>query len=280
MTQKNFLWRIVSKPFRHRRQANDSSPAQNIRPGSELNPDTKTLSPSATPASAIPTSSVAHVEPVLEPAPIPTFIVTRPIDKGPNLGLQVLYNPPSGLPTAVDIIFVHGLTGNAYNTWCSNGKLKIHWPSELLRIDIPDARILSFGYDADVVGWCSPASKNRVGNHAENLLGSVIRFRERTASEERSIIFIMHSLGGLVVQNALDLSRASPEAHLRKLELNTLGLLFMGTPHFGSDKARWGSFCTTMVGVVKTANRPIVNVLKPDSEMLGSIQKKFHEILT
>lgn len=112
--------------------------------------------------------------------PEPTF-VTRSIRKGSNLGLKVLYDPPEGLAPAVDIIFVHGLTGNSYDTWCYEDlNNEVHWPSQLLGVDIPDVRILSFGYDADVVGWWSPASNNRIGNHAENLLGGVIRFREKT----------------------------------------------------------------------------------------------------
>ncbi len=158
------------------------------------------------------------------------------IQKGDNLGIQVLYEPSDGSPAIVDIVFVHGLTGNAYNTWLDEDR-RIHWPSQLLKEDIPDARILSFGYDADVVHWFSAASVNRISNHAEALLGALTRRRERTNSENREIIFVMHSLGGLVVQNALALSRSSPEAHLQKIEANTVGLAFLGTPHFGADLA-------------------------------------------
>lgn len=81
----------------------------------------------------------------------------------------------------MDIVFVHGLTGNAYNTWLySRGKDKVYWPYELLPKVYPDARILTFGYDADITQFWSPASSNRVSNHAENLLGSLSRLRART----------------------------------------------------------------------------------------------------
>jgi len=69
-----------------------------------------------------------------------------PIGEGQNHGVRVLYD--SGIEASVDIVFVHGLTGNAYNTWLHKDT-RVHWPSQLLRQDIPDARILSFGYDAD-----------------------------------------------------------------------------------------------------------------------------------
>jgi len=210
--------------------------------------------------------------------PMKPHIEPLKIRKGDNLGIQVLYDPPDGSATIVDIVFVHGLTGNAYNTWLEEGR-QVHWPSQLLKDDIPDARILSFGYDADVVHWFSAASVNRIGNHAEALLGALVRRRERTDSENRKIIFVMHSLGGLVVQNALALSKSSPEAHLQKVQTNTVGLAFLGTPHFGADLALWGAYGTQLLNIVKKSNKEIVQVLKPDSEMLAIIQKRFHEIL-
>ncbi|KAL5347666.1 hypothetical protein ACLOAV_007075 [Pseudogymnoascus australis] len=200
------------------------------------------------------------------------------IRKGTNFGLQELYAPPPGLTPAVDIIFLHGLTGNAYDTWYHD-TAKIYWPNKLLKEDIPDARILAFGYDADVTNWYKAASVNRIGNHAESLLGSVTRFRERTKSENRKLIFVVHSLGGLVVENALALSRSSAETYLQNLEACTIGLAFLGTPHFGSDKASWGKFGAKIYNVVGIANTAIVAVLDPDSEVLATIQKRFHEII-
>lgn len=228
----------------------------------------------------------AAIETIDEASPTiyPTKVETRDeptVGSRPEtLGLNILYEPPEGRHPAVDIIFIHGLTGSSHDTWSyGRGGNGTHWPKEILKIDIPDARILSFGYDADVVGWWSPVSNNRVANHAENLLGRVMRLKEKTSSEDRSVIFVMHSLGGLVVQNALDLSRSSPDAHLNKLEEATIGLLFMGTPHFGSDKAKWGGFSAAMMNVVRRTNKAIVQVLDPDSEMLAAIQKRFHQIL-
>ncbi|KLP00031.1 uncharacterized protein Y057_8585 [Fusarium fujikuroi] len=203
----------------------------------------------------------------------------RKIQKGSNLGVTVLYEPPSGLAPIVDIVFVHGLRGNSFGTWHYGQDSGLHWPSDLLKVDIPDARILSFGYDAAVLHWWSPASRNSIGNHAQNLLGSIVRLREKTNTEDLALVFAMHSLGGLVVQNALDLSRSSPEAHLNSLESSTVGLLFMGTPHFGSNKARWGGYCTAVVSLTSSPNKNIIEVLERDSEMLATIQHKFHEIL-
>jgi hypothetical protein len=48
----------------------------------------------------------------------------------------------------IDIISVHGITGDAYDTWTDkNGTL---WLRDFLPKDIPGARIFSYGYDAQV----------------------------------------------------------------------------------------------------------------------------------
>ena len=162
----------------------------------------------------------------------PASIVTNskpspaPIGKGQNYGIQVLHD--GGSEACVDIVFVHGLTGNAYNTWLHK-ETGIHWPSELLGQDFPDTRIMSFGYDADVVNFWNPASKSRLSSHAENLVGDLVRERERTDTENRKILFVAHSLGGLVTEYALSHSRHAAEKHLHQLERCTAGIVFLGT---------------------------------------------------
>ena len=52
------------------------------------------------------------------------------------------------------------------------------WPKTLLPTKLPNARILTFGYDANVVGWRGVISTNRIGNHSMNLLSAVATYRE------------------------------------------------------------------------------------------------------
>jgi hypothetical protein len=98
-----------------------------------------------------------------------------------KIGLTKLYEPKDYKSAIVDIVLVHGLVGNAYNTWLyEHGNKKIYWPSALLPKDFPDARILAFGYDADITQFMGPASSNRVADHAENMLGALSRLRAKT----------------------------------------------------------------------------------------------------
>ena len=202
--------------------------------------------------------------------------VSAPIRKGENYGIQVLHD--GGPKACVDIVFVHGLTGNAYRTWFHK-EAGIHWPSELLGQDLPDTRIMSFGYDADIVNFWDPASNSRLSSHAENLVGDLVRERERTDTETRKVLFVAHSLGGLVTEYAISHSRHAAEEHLHQVERCTAGIVFLGVPHCGADLASWGMFGTRMVDILRRANKDIVRVLNPGSEMLREVQKDFHNIL-
>ncbi len=104
------------------------------------------------------------------------------------LGLQVISQPES---PAVDIVFIHGLTGSSYNTWLSENN--VYWPTELLLADIPDARIMTFGYDADVTKLLGPVSQNSVRDHAADLIGDL----SATRNEDGTVSFLLtFPLGG------------------------------------------------------------------------------------
>ena len=57
--------------------------------------------------------------------------------------------------------------------------------------------------------------------------------REETGSTQRPLIFIGHSLGGLVIKSVLLHSAQAEdnERNLRAIKSVTLGVLFLGTPH-------------------------------------------------
>ena len=134
------------------------------------------------------------------------------VEGGKNHGIKTPYN--HGKDVYFNILSVHGLTGNAYNTWLDK-ETGIHWPSKLLGKDISESSILSFGYNADVVNiWVwEPALSSRLSDLAKNLVGKRVRERERSDTEIRRIIFIAHSLGGLVTKQALTHPKNSAQTH-------------------------------------------------------------------
>lgn len=230
------------------------------------------VAPSNHPHTSAQTQAAAHIS--LPAAPY-LEVSTRSIEKGQNYGTRVLHD--GGHDACVDVVFVHGLTGNAYDTWLHK-ETGTHWPSDLLGQDIPDIRVLSFGFDADVVRFFGrgPASNGRLTNHAESLVGTLVRERARSETQTRKIIFVAHSLGGLVVEHALTYSKNSAELHLHQIELNTVGIIFLGVPHCGADLVAWATIGRRIVGILERTNKDILGVLDPDSEMLHLVENNFH----
>ena len=138
----------------------------------------------------------------------------------------------------------------------------------------PDARVLTWGYDADVVGFLQPVGRGRISNHAEMLVNDVVGERSRSnIKEDRPIIFVSHSLGGLVTEMALTVSKGSLDERLHIVEKGCLGIVFLGTPHAGADLA------TTLSKLghlsLGTVHRDILAVLQPGSEMLRQVERNF-----
>jgi hypothetical protein len=75
------------------------------------------------------------------------------------------------------------------------------------------------------------------------------------------------------------LSRSRSEAHLKQLERYTKGIIFFGTPHHGSDLAAWAAVCAKFVSRFKDTNLEILNVLRPESEVLRDTQDEFGQLL-
>lgn len=87
-------------------------------------------------------------------------------------------------------MFIHGLTGDREKTW-SYGDAQ-PWPALLLPTALPEARVLTFGYDAYVTDLGGVVSKNRVANHAMNLITSLATHRSKDNTVGKSTFCIFH----------------------------------------------------------------------------------------
>uniref|UniRef100_A0ACC1R8X0 Uncharacterized protein n=1 Tax=Lecanicillium saksenae TaxID=468837 RepID=A0ACC1R8X0_9HYPO len=168
-------------------------------------------------------------------------------------GLEIVFE---GRDPIVDIVALHGLNGHREKTWTAeNG---INWLRHLLPDDLPRARILCWGYDAnthatDRVSW------QYLYDHATTL------------SIDRPIIFVAHSLGGIVLKSALihsDAARQGALAEHRSIKLSTYGILFMGTPHQGGNGVQLGRVLANVASLVIAADERLLKHLERDSEWL------------
>ncbi|KAJ8115774.1 hypothetical protein OPT61_g2667 [Boeremia exigua] len=189
-----------------------------------------------------------------------------------NYGLELCHQDDQAV---ADVVFVHGLTGDRRSTWTDKHS-NVFWPKDLLaRDDLPSMRVLSYGYDADVAHFWAMGSQNRIGEHAGNLVNALAHLRNGSDTEGRPIVFIAHSLGGIVTEDAILFSKTSAETYLQDIFNSVSGICFMGTPHCGSDFASWGSVATSLVNTVKTVNKSLVKSLTLNSEILARVQRDF-----
>ncbi|KAI0478139.1 hypothetical protein F4859DRAFT_478707 [Xylaria cf. heliscus] len=185
-------------------------------------------------------------------------------------GVKVWINP---VDAEIDICFIHGLTGDRDATWTASGQSE-PWPSNLLPDRLPKARLLTYGYDAYVVQK-SVTSINTLNDHATNLLRDLTDDRESCNASSRRIVFVAHSLGGLICKEAILQSRNNPELHLREIFHSVIGVIFMGTPHTGSWIADWAKIPAHTLGVLKSTNMALLGVLRTENQLLQSIQNRF-----
>jgi hypothetical protein len=163
----------------------------------------------------------------------PTPTSSRPLSPGPSppkrrklLNIFPSQRKPSNM-CLVDI----GLGQDGHN----NGTDFVYWPRDLLSIDCPKARIMTWGYDTVITkGIATPTNKSNIFAHAKDLLYALVRERP----QGRPLIFVAHSLGGIVVKEVKILYLHKNLSCFRALELSSLlkGRLLTSSRCFAGPK--------------------------------------------
>jgi predicted alpha/beta hydrolase family esterase len=145
----------------------------------------------------------------------------------------------------MDVVFVHGLGGHRLKTWHPAEKLDndswLYWLGE----DLKDVGIWTFGYKAEFSQWKGKAMPRF--DQARNLIKSL---ENEHIGEDKSLIFVTHSLGGLLVKEVL---RSSDTFSRREFIDKIQGIVFLATPHNGSHLAN-------TVGILHQILRTTVSV--------------------
>lgn len=123
----------------------------------------------------------------------------------------------------------------------------VFWPADLLPRECRDSRVLMFGYDSEITKYTAGQSdRNSLVSHSRELLYSLCRER----CVDRPLIFVAHSLGGIVVKEMLARSSESAEKDLNNVVESTASVIFLGTPHRGSPElASLGEFTLDALGL-------------------------------
>jgi hypothetical protein len=181
----------------------------------------------------------------------------------------------------LNVVFVHGLNplnieDHPYRAWThKNGTC---WPRDLFPKTCPKARVLLFGYNASVaIGL----SKLAVHDHANGLLDRLLQNRKSDRERRRPLVFIAHSLGGLVVKQAL-IDAALDPAMRPNLKEATLGIVFFATPHRGGNGVPLGHAITNAVlrlSGESASRNDILENLDPMSAQLKTLTQNFRPML-
>lgn len=136
---------------------------------------------------------------------------------------------------------------------------------------------MTFGYDSTVAFSKSVA---KVEDKALDLLNwlSLKRSADDNSSP-KPIIFICHSLGGIIIKKALILAHErSSDPDYKDILDNTKAIAFLGVPYKGSDSAWWATFAANALkgaSIGTFTNTALVADLKRDSITLTNISQQF-----
>jgi hypothetical protein len=152
----------------------------------------------------------------------------------------------------------------------------VFWPRDLLKDDFPKARIITFGYNTNITRGYHPAHQGNIFSHARDLLYELEAKRRKAV--DRDLVFIAHSLGGILVKEVLRRSESDPDAKISRIFTSTTGVFFFGTPHRGSKD--WASFGEGIAGVAGRllgvdTNDQVIHALLPTAPELELCRESF-----
>ncbi|KAI0802890.1 hypothetical protein GGR55DRAFT_700171 [Xylaria sp. FL0064] len=108
---------------------------------------------------------------------------------------------------------------------------RVFWPRDLLPIACPEARIMTWGYHTLHSGNMPVAAQPDLFAHVNDFLRDLGAHRHSTGVQQRPLIFIAHSLGGIVVKELLREAESSKSRSQRDILSSTAAVIFFGCPH-------------------------------------------------
>ncbi|BAZ32751.1 hypothetical protein NIES4074_52580 [Cylindrospermum sp. NIES-4074] len=135
-----------------------------------------------------------------------------------------------------DVIFVHGINADPRTTWMLNNEKEgfpekswLYWLGE----DFPDVAVWTLGYPASASAW--GGSTMGLEDRADNIINLLLK--HPNLDKNRPIIFVTHSMGGLLVKYILRRAQSREYPNAESLVKRTKGIVFLSTPHIGSNLA-------------------------------------------
>lgn len=135
---------------------------------------------------------------------------------------------------------------------------------------------MTFGYDTNVHQGYHAVNQGNIFSHARDLLYGLEPKRRQASS--RQLVFVAHSLGGILVKEVLRRSETNPDKKIKNIYKSTVGIFFFGTPHRGSKD--WASFGEGVAVVASRLlrmdmNSQVIHALLPTGPELEICRESF-----
>ena len=170
-----------------------------------------------------------------------------------------------GANSVLDILFIHGLTGDPADTWTS-GPEKECWPKWLCDV-FPSIATYALGYPASVLEKWAKQEMN-FHERANNMLEQLASF----GIGDRPIAIVTHSLGGVLAKAILRASSECTDPGWKRIVENTRLVAFLATPHTG---AGLGSVVKFFIPRLASTH---VALLSNDDGFLTNLNQSYREL--
>lgn len=177
-----------------------------------------------------------------------------------------------------DVVLVHGLEGDDLTTWeGTKGDYDDFWP-QWLADDRPDVAVWSVWYPAVISKW--EGGSMAYQGRAKQLLEAL---RLRGIGTHKPVVFVAHSLGGIVVKQMLrisdDASRGGDtDQRFKNLVRETRGVVFLATPHTGSGLGSYLENLAVALGITKFGRQSaLVQQLRKDAPELLDLNEWYRQ---
>ncbi|KAF1364158.1 TPR-like protein [Lizonia empirigonia] len=216
--------------------------------------------------------------------------------------------PTPDAPHDVDIVAVQGLGAHPFYTWVrkvpaqdakqkTKGKTRVKmfsrlfrkkgrspddhggctttevmWPRDLLAPAFSNARVATYSYGSD---WRDRQVNTSLRECGQQMLEVLLQHRQSASEQQRPLVLIGHSLGGLVIQQALAIAVYGPR--YTDLRLSIAGIVFLGTPFQGSGEAAYAQWLAKLIRLQEAEGHryTLLKTLQKDSPSLHALSIDF-----
>ncbi|KAI5817928.1 hypothetical protein BZA77DRAFT_343298 [Pyronema omphalodes] len=172
---------------------------------------------------------------------------------------------PVGTTAEYDIIAVTGLSAHAFGSWKSPDEADTMWLRDFLPRDFSKSRVYTWGYYSSIM---DDRRSTTITAISRRFLEDIKRVRE-TQTVSRPLILIGHSLGGLVIQEALVAASKGNCEKDKAVHQSCIGVLFFGVPIRGLNR-------TSIESLVKgKQNDYFLQTISSGSDYLFDLENNF-----